>query len=80
MDEGGLALDGLPHVDVEAALGGVAENRHLVVLVALAQSPPLPLGDVGRPPGTVKVMQRESRRCTLLPTPIFSVDPTRTAT
>lgn len=45
------------HEHVEAALGNVANDGHLGVLVPLAQRPALALFDVGRPPRAVEVME-----------------------
>ena len=60
VDEPGFALDGLPAVGVEAALDGVAVDRDLGVLVALADAAALALFDVGGAPGAIEVMNGDA--------------------
>ena len=55
-DERGLALQGLPHVPVEAALGHVPQDLDLGVEVALAHDAAFALGDVGGAPWRVEVV------------------------
>jgi len=50
-----------PHVDVEAAFGGVADDLDLGVLVALADDAAFALLDVGGAPGAVDVVQATAR-------------------
>ena len=57
-DEPRLGLQGLPHVGVERSFGDVAKDRHLLVLIALAQDSAFALFDLSRLPGSVEVMQR----------------------
>src|SRR5699024_7259434 len=51
------AFDGLPHVSVEALLGGPAVHRDLGVGVALTEYAALALLNVGGSPGAVEVVQ-----------------------
>ena len=55
----GLAFDRSPHEDIEAGLGDVAEHRHVVVEIPLAENPTFSLFDVGRPPRAVEMMERD---------------------
>jgi hypothetical protein len=55
-DERGLPFEGLPHVGVEAALGDVAQDADLGVLVALAEDAAVALFDVGGSPRSVEVV------------------------
>lgn len=57
-DELLLCLHDGPVIGVEGALGHVLENLHLLILVSLAQDAPLPLLNVGGPPGTIQMVQR----------------------
>jgi hypothetical protein len=57
VDEGAFAGHGLPGEGVEAAGDDVAVDADLGVLVALAQDASLALGDVGRAPRAVEVVQ-----------------------
>jgi hypothetical protein len=58
-DEPGLAFDGLPHIAVERFFGYISQDADFRVMVAVAQDAALALGDVGRPPGAVQVVQRD---------------------
>ena len=62
VDEPGFALDRLPHVGVKRPFGDVAVDPDGRVLVALAQDPPVALGDVRRPPRNVDVVQGDRPR------------------
>jgi hypothetical protein len=57
-DETRLGLQCLPHVAVETAFRDVAEDLHVLALIALAQDAPLALFDVAGTPGRIEVMQR----------------------
>src|ERR1035438_5322362 len=48
---------GLPHVPVERPFGYITEDLHLGVEISLAENTAFTLGDVGRPPRAVKVVQ-----------------------
>ena len=58
-DEAGFAFEGLPHVAVEAAFGHVPQDLYFGVEVALADDAAIALGDVGRAPGRVEMVQRD---------------------
>ena len=57
VDEAGLALQGLPHVPVEAPVGQVADDLDFLVQVALADDASFALVDVGGTPGSIEVVQ-----------------------
>ena len=56
-DEFLLVLHQLVEVSVKRTLGHIAEDLHLLVIVALAHNAAQPLLKVGRPPGAVQVVQ-----------------------
>src|SRR5271166_3694769 len=59
VDEARLALERLPAGGVDASLGRIGEELDLVVLVALALDPALALGDLGREPRHVEMVERD---------------------
>lgn len=67
VDEARLALERLPAGRVDASLGRIGEELDLVVLVALAFDPAFALGDLGREPGHVEMVERDE--------PSVGVDP-----
>src|SRR5208282_5112061 len=58
VDEARLALERLPAGGVDASLGRIGEELDLVVLVALALDPAFALGDLGRKPRHVEMVER----------------------
>ena len=56
-DEPLFVLHHLIQVAVEGALGDIAVNSHLRVLVPLADDPPTALLQVTRPPGAIKIVE-----------------------
>ena len=59
VDEARLALERLPAGRVDASLGRIGEELDLVVLVALALDPAFALGDLGREPRHVEMVERD---------------------
>ena len=59
VDEARLALERLPAGGVDASLGRIGEERDLVVLVALALDPAFALGDLGREPRHIEMVERD---------------------
>ena len=59
-DEPRLALQRLPHVAVEGALGDIPDDPHAPVVVARAQAAALALFHVGGPPGGVDVVDGDA--------------------
>ena len=56
-DEPSLRLQGLPHVGIKRPFGHVPIDSYFVVVVPLAKDAALPLLDLGRFPGGIKVMK-----------------------